>query len=140
MSGDGLTLADAVQILRDHNAWRRDNNYPSVAPKHSAKLIGQAIDLVCDVVPELLDDLQSELISMIANRDAGPPTDEGLCIDCGQWTPWNHPESDQHSDNCAAAPEFAKRRNWQKRANTLIEKIAAYKAARTSPNATGATN
>ena len=48
-----MTLTEAVQILRDHNAYRRHDG-PPCDPPHDGKTVGQAIDLVCDVAPELL--------------------------------------------------------------------------------------
>jgi hypothetical protein len=53
-----MTLTQAVQILRDHNAWRRFDGEGADPPDPSPKLVGQAIDLVCDVAPELLGHLQ----------------------------------------------------------------------------------
>jgi len=48
-----MTLTKAVQILRDHNTWRRDNS--GDVPETDSKLLGQAIDLVCNVAPALLE-------------------------------------------------------------------------------------
>lgn len=53
-----MSLTEAVQILRDHNAWRRDKDCPPATPAHNGKTIGLAIDLVCDVAPRILDHLK----------------------------------------------------------------------------------
>lgn len=49
-----MSLTEAVQVLRDHNAWRRRDDFTPHQLPHDPKIIGQAIDLVCDAAPELL--------------------------------------------------------------------------------------
>lgn len=40
-----MTLADAVRILREHNAWRRDNT--GDLEQQDPIKIGKAIDILC---------------------------------------------------------------------------------------------
>jgi hypothetical protein len=42
-------LRDAVEILRVHNEWRRG----AVIPQESPGVIGAAIDVVCELVPQI---------------------------------------------------------------------------------------
>lgn len=48
--GSGMTVSEAIEVLRAYNAWRRDNTgrVAFVDPV----LIGQAIDLVCDAMTQ----------------------------------------------------------------------------------------
>ena len=76
--------------------------------------------------PAAAPSLISSLKSILADADAGPPTDsQWCCKECGQWTPWNHPEAHDHEDGCTAPREYAKRRDWKSRISTLIAAIPA---------------
>ena len=76
--------------------------------------------------PAATPSLISSLKSILADADAGPPTDsQWCCKECGQWTPWNHPEAHDHEDGCTAPREYAKRRDWKSRLSTLIAAIPA---------------
>lgn len=49
-----MPLLSAVEILRDHNEWRKANSEdeaPMPYP-HSAELVGRAMERVCELVPE----------------------------------------------------------------------------------------
>lgn len=49
-----IPLLSAVEILRDHNEWRKANSEdeaPMPYP-HSAELVGRAMERVCELVPE----------------------------------------------------------------------------------------
>jgi hypothetical protein len=49
-----MPMLSAVEILRDHNEWRKANSEdeaPMPYP-HSAELVGKAIERVCELVPE----------------------------------------------------------------------------------------
>ena len=43
-----MELKQAVQILKDHNAWRRDNTSLIPQPMISPKELGKAIDVIVD--------------------------------------------------------------------------------------------
>jgi len=43
-----MELKQAVKILKDHNAWRRDNKSLIPQPMISPKELGEATDLIVD--------------------------------------------------------------------------------------------
>ena len=43
-----MELKQAVQILKDHNEWRRDNTRLIPQPMISPKELGEAIDVIVD--------------------------------------------------------------------------------------------
>ena len=84
------------------------------------------IDFPSKATPEAAPSLISSLKSILADADVGPPTDsDGCCRECGQWTPWRHPESHDHEDGCTAPREYAKRRDWKSRLSALISNTPA---------------
>lgn len=65
-----MTAAEAIQILRQHNAWRRGARHGQ-APQQ----IGIAIDVLCAEAERLLSAAQSAapMASKPANRQPPPP-------------------------------------------------------------------
>jgi hypothetical protein len=70
-----------------------------------------------------------ELKAILADADIGPPVDtDGCCLECGNWTPWHHPEAHDHEDDCSAPRQYAQRRNWKARLSALIAATPAHPA------------
>ncbi|UXY13824.1 hypothetical protein N8I74_10870 [Chitiniphilus purpureus] len=66
------------------------------------------------------------LTEILADADIGPPIDAaGCCLECGQWTPWRHPEAHDHDEGCRAPSRYAQRRNWKARLSALIATASA---------------
>lgn len=63
---------------------------------------------------------RQEIKAIIADADVGPPTDAGICVECGRWTPWQHREAHDHRDWCSAPRRYAARRDWKGRLQALI--------------------
>lgn len=64
----------------------------------------------------------SRLRAILADADVGPPVDgDWCCLECGKWTPWNHPEAHEHADDCRAPAAYAKRRDWKARLRALLD-------------------
>lgn len=81
----------------------------AAAPAHSADGVPVA------AVPT------AELKAILADADIGPPVDtKWCCLECGKWTPWQHPEAHDHEDDCSAPNQYAQRRNWKARLSALI--------------------
>lgn len=70
-----------------------------------------------------------ELKAILADADIGPPVDtDGCCLECGNWTPWHHPEAHDHEDDCSAPRQYVQRRNWKARLSALIAATPAHPA------------
>lgn len=66
------------------------------------------------------DAWRQEIKAIIVDADVGPPTDAGICVECGRWTPWHHREAHDHRDWCSAPKRYAARRDWKGRLQALI--------------------
>lgn len=89
----------------------------AAAPAHSADGVPVA------AVPT------AELKAILADADIGPPVDtKWCCLECGKWTPWQHPEAHDHEDDCSAPNQYAQRRNWKARLSALIAAASAHSA------------
>ena len=58
-----MTIEEALQILKDHNAWRRDNGDTENIVMHNPKVIGEAIDVAIAYMQEH----DNEVIEKCAN-------------------------------------------------------------------------
>ena len=47
-----MELKQAVQILKDHNEWRRDNTFSILRPTTTPKYLGIAIDVIVDYLTD----------------------------------------------------------------------------------------
>lgn len=86
------------------------------------ELIGAAIAVFALSVPAAQAAVPTaELKAILADADIGPPVDTNwCCLECGKWTPWQHPEAHDHEDDCSAPSQYAQRRKWKARLSALI--------------------
>lgn len=109
----GIRNASAVRTLHALGySWRGTDAWQPPAP--------QAVQAAVPI---------HELKAILADADIGPPVDtDWCCLECGQWTPWHHPEAHDHEDGCSAPSQYAQRRNWKARLSALIAAAPAHPA------------
>ena len=77
-----MKIGEAIQILEDHNEWRRDRNVPNSQPETKPKKLGEAIDVIVNnrekIVCKSCDGYGT------SGHDRSDPPNWYMCVECNE--------------------------------------------------------